>query len=226
MTNLEMGYRKTTSTLTLNTNFYYMNYSNQLVLTGALNDVGANIRTNVDKSHRAGIEVEGTLKLSSKFSWGANLTLSENKIENFTEVIYDYGTNWDEYNVITNAHKNTDISFSPNVIAGSIFSYQPFAKAEISFLTKYVGKQYLDNTSNKERSIDTYLTNDIRMSYVWTPSFIKEVTFSFLVNNIFNEEYESNGYTWGYQGGGAAFRENYYYPQAGANFLAMLAIKI
>lgn len=220
MTNLEMGYRKTTRTLMLYANFYYMNYSNQLVLTGALNDVGANIRTNVDKSHRAGIEVEGTLKISSKFNWSANLTLSENKIENFTEVVYDDG------NAVSNAYKNTDISFSPNTIAGSIFSYTPFAKAEVSLLTKYVGRQYLDNTSNKERSIDAYLINDIRVSYVWTPSFVKEITVSLLVNNIFNEEYESNGYTWGYQSGGTAFRENYYYPQAGTNFLAMLAIKI
>ena len=203
-----------------------MDYFNQLVLTGALNDVGANIRTNVDRSYRTGIELEGTLKLSTKFSWNANLTLSENKIRSFTEVVYDYGINFDEYNEVMNTYKDTDISFSPKVIAGSVFTYTPFPRTEISLLTKYVGAQYLDNTSNKQRSIDDYLINDIRMSYVWTPSFVKEITFSLLVNNILNVEYESNGYTWGYQGGGAAFRENYFYPQAGTNFLGMLAIKI
>lgn len=226
MTNLEVGYRKTTDKILLNANFYYMDYFNQLVLTGALNDVGANIRTNVDRSYRSGIELEGTFQLSPKFNWSANLTVSQNKIRSFTEVVYDYGINWDEYNEIRNRYTDTDISFSPSLIAGSVFSYLPFPKAEISLLSKYVGKQYLDNTSNDERSMDAYLINDIRLSYVWTPSFVNEITFSLLVNNIFNEEYESNGYTWGYQGGGAAFRENYYYPQAGTNFLAMLAIKI
>ena len=223
---IELGYRRVSDRITFNINYYWMNYSNQLVLTGALNDVGASIRTNVDKSYRMGLETELLIKLNEKFTWNANLTFSENKIKSFTEVLYDYGTNWDEYNVVENTYENTDISFSPRIIAGSGLSYSPVQGGEITLLTKYVGKQYLDNTSNNARSIDAYLVNDIRFSYTIRPSFVKEVGFSFLINNILDEEYESNGYTWGYLGGGDAYRENYYYPQAGTNFLAMLTFKL
>lgn len=224
--NLEVGYRYGNEKLTLNVNYYYMNYKNQLVLTGAINDVGANVRTNVDKSYRTGVEADLAYQISNKFRWSVNATLSQNKIASFTEVLYDYGANFDEYNEIRNNFKDTDISFSPNVIAGSVFSYAFFANTELSLLTKYVGKQYLDNTSNDQRSLDAFLVNDIRFTYTWRPAFVKEIGVSLLVNNIFNEEYESNGYTYGYLGGGQAYRENYYYPQAGRHFLAMLSIKL
>ena len=222
---IEAGFRSVSEKLTFSTNFYFMNYKNQLVLTGALNDVGASIRTNVDKSYRMGIETELLVKLSEKLSWNVNLTLSENKIKEFTEILYDYGPDWDEYNVVENTYNDTDISFSPRVIGGSGLSYAPFSGAEITLLTKYVGKQYLDNTTNNARSIDSYLVNDIRLGYTIHPSFAKAITFSFLINNILNEEFESNGYTWGYLGGGDAYRENYYYPQAGTNFMGMLTLK-
>ncbi len=226
MHDIEFGYRSGTDRITFNVNYYWMNYNNQLVLTGALNDVGASIRTNVDKSYRMGLESELLIKLNDKFVWNVNLTLSENKIKEFTEVLYDYGADWDEYNAVENTYKNTDISFSPRIIAGSGLSYSPMRRGEITLLTKYVGKQYLDNTSNNARSINAYLVNDVRFSYAIRPSFVKEIGFSLLINNILNEEYESNGYTWGYLGGGDAYRENYYYPQAGTNFLAMLTIKL
>ena len=93
-------------------------------------------------------------------------------------------------------------------------------------MTKYVGEQFLDNTSNKERRIEAYITNDLRFSYRWEPGFAREITFSLLVNNVLNEEYESNGYTWGYRGGGTDYRENYFFPQAGRNFMGMLTIKL
>jgi iron complex outermembrane receptor protein len=129
------------------------------------------------------------------------------------------------YNVIERNYSNSDISFSPNVIAGSGFSYFPVVHAEITLLTKYVARQYLDNTSTEARSIDPYLTNDIRLKYFWNPGFMKEISLSFLVNNILDEKYESNGYTYGYLGGGQEYRENFYYPQAGRNFMAMLVLK-
>jgi iron complex outermembrane receptor protein len=210
----------------LNINFYWMNYKNQLVLTGELNDVGAPIRTNVDKSYRSGIEIEGMINFSNQFSWNANLTLSRNKIQSFTEILYDYGINYDEFNVITNEYTNTNISFSPDVIAGSQFTYKPLAAAEITLLTKYVGEQFLDNTSNQARKIDDYLINDLRFSYTFRPRSLKEITFSFLANNLFNTLYESNGYTYGYFGGGEEFRENFYYPQAGRNYMAMVSIRL
>lgn len=223
--NLEAGYRNTTDRFTLQANYYLMQYKNQLVLTGKLNDVGASVRTNVDDSYRMGIEAEATWKISTKLNWIANATLSRNKIKKFTEVLYDYGLNFDEYNVMERSYSNTDISFSPDVIVGSGFSYFPVLNAEITLLSKYVGRQYLDNTSTEARSIDPYLTNDVRLRYTVTPKFMKEISLSFLINNILDEEYESNGYTYGYLGGGDEYRENFYYPQAGRNFMAMLIFK-
>ncbi|MBL7859207.1 MAG: TonB-dependent receptor [Cyclobacteriaceae bacterium] len=223
--NIEAGYRNVSEKFTLNTNFYWMQYKNQLVLTGALNDVGAPLRTNVDQSYRMGIEVDGLVKFTSRLQWSANFTLSQNKIKQFTEVLYDYGVNFDEYIVVENQYTNIDISFSPSIIAGSVFSYTPFKGGEVSLLTKYVGKQFLDNTANDARSIDAYFVNDIRFGYTWRPSFIKEIGLSVLLNNIFNTAYESNGYTYGYLGGGETYRENFYYPQAGRNFMVMLSLK-
>jgi iron complex outermembrane receptor protein len=203
-----------------------MDYRNQLVLTGQVNDVGASIRTNVDKSYRTGVEIEGLVKFSKSLSLNANLTLSQNKIKDFDEVLYDYGSNFDEYNEVKRTYKDTDISFSPSVIGGANLTYRPFKDGEITLLTKYVGRQFLDNTENEARSIEGYLTNDLRLSYTFRPSFLKEISISLLLNNILDVEYESNGYTWGYIGGDSEYRENYYFPQAGRNFLGMVVVKI
>ncbi|HEY0740085.1 MAG TPA: TonB-dependent receptor [Chryseosolibacter sp.] len=226
MGNLEAGWRTSGEGHRLQVNYYLMNYKNQLVLTGEINDVGASVRTNVDKSYRMGVEVDGLVKLSRKLTWNANVTLSQNKIASFTEVLYDYGANFDEYNVVENTYENTDISFSPSVIAGSALSYSPFRNFEASLLSKFVGKQYMDNTSNENRQIDSYFINDLRFAYAWRPAFVREINFSLLVNNILDEVYESNGYTWGYLAGPTAYRENYYFPQAGTNWMGMISIKI
>ncbi len=222
--NLEFGLRKSSEHHVININFYRMDYKNQLVLTGALNDVGAPIRTNVERSYRMGIELDGSIRLSSRFRWNANLTLSRNKIREFTEVLYDYGENFDEYNEVLRVFQNTNISFSPDWIAGSILSYSPTSALEISWLTKYVGDQYLDNTSNSHRKIGGYITNDFRFFWSVKPKGMRELGLSLLVNNLFDVAYESNGYTWGYLGGGAEYRENYFYPQAGRNFMAMITL--
>jgi iron complex outermembrane receptor protein len=222
---IEAGWRFRKNNFNVNVNYYLMNYQNQLVPTGKLNDVGAAIRTNVDESYRTGVEVEGMIRLSSKFSWNANITLSQNKIKNFNEVIYDYGDNFDEYNEVVNIYSNSDISFSPNVIAGSGLIFIPIKHIELGLLTKYVGKQFLDNTSNDSRSIDSYFTNDLRLSYTVKPSFMREISLSLLANNIFDVEYSSNGYTYGYRGGATEYRQNFYYPQAGRNYMMMLALR-
>lgn len=226
MQNLEAGWRNSGEAHRLQVNYYLMNYKNQLVLTGEINDVGASVRTNVDKSYRMGVEVDGLIKLSRKLTWNANLTLSDNKIETFKEVLYDYGENFDEYNVVENVYGNTDISFSPSVILGSALSFNAFKNFDVSLLSKFVGKQYLDNTSNEGRSLESYFINDLRFSYAWMPKAIREVNFSILVNNVLGEVYESNGYTWGYLAGPTAYRENYYFPQAGTNWMAMISVKI
>lgn len=223
--NLEVGYRASSDRYTISANYYLMDYRNQLVMTGALNDVGASLRTNVAKSYRTGIELEGLIKISDKLRWNVNVTVSQNKIKDFTEVLTDSGPDWDDYIVVERKYKNTDISFSPAVISGSTLSYLPFKGAEISLLTKYVGKQFLDNTATDARSIDGYIVNDVRLIYVLKPKFIKQIDFSILLNNILDEKYSSNGYTWGYLGGGDEYRENYFYPQAGRNFMAMITLK-
>ncbi|MEQ9590969.1 MAG: TonB-dependent receptor [Cyclobacteriaceae bacterium] len=225
MQDLEIGWRLKKSNYFVNVNYYMMNYKDQLVLTGELNDVGSSIRTNVDQSYRTGVEVEGMMRFSRRLSWGLNFTLSENRIKNFTEVIYDYGLAFDEFNEVKNQLSDVDISFSPSLIAGSMLTYSPFPGFESTLLTKYVGDQFLDNTSNADRQIDAYFTNDLRLTYSFQPSFMKSVSMSLLINNLLDMEYESNGYTWGYIGGGETVRQNYYYPQAGRNFIAMLALK-
>lgn len=205
----------------LKANFYYMDYTNQLVLTGELNDVGSSIRTNVDKSYRTGIEVEGTFLISKKVALNANATFSQNKINNFTEVIFDYTTDFD---VVENNYTNTDIAFSPNVIAAASINYSPVKQLNLMVQTKYVGKQFLDNTSNNNRAIDAYQTVDARISFILLPKKMKELSFHLMVNNIFNTMYSSNGYTFSYIFNDL-ITENFYYPQAGTNFLAGLVLK-
>jgi iron complex outermembrane recepter protein len=218
---IELGYRIRTAKVAFSINGYYMYYKNQLVLTGQLNDVGAYNRTNVPDSYRAGIELEGSVLLCSKLKWNANVTLSQNKIKEFTEYLDDY----DNGNQKSIVYKNTDIAFSPNVIVGSQLFYTPLKNLEIGLLTKYVGKQYLDNTSSESRIIKAYFTNDIRATYSIKPQIFKEIVFSLLLNNIFDSMYSSNGYTWGYVAGGQTVRENFYYPQAGRNFLLGVSLK-
>ncbi|WP_420576985.1 TonB-dependent receptor [Ekhidna sp.] len=223
--NLEVGYRSYGQDFSLQANYYLMDYENQLVLTGELNDVGSSIRQNVPDSYRMGVELVGAYQFTDQLRWDANLTLSRNKISNFTEVLYNYGTNFDEFNIEETQYEDTDISFSPNIIGGSQLTYSPFDGFDASLRSKYVGQQYLDNTGNEDRSIDAYFVNDLRLSYNFSVSSIENVNISLLVNNILDEKYSSNGYTFGYAGGDYVVRENYYYPQAGRNFLLALNLQ-
>ena len=217
---LEVGYRLAGTKLSFDANFYYMNYKNQLVLTGQVNGVGEAIRVNVPKSYRAGLELSATVKLAEKWKLAANTTFSQNKIKNFTETIVNYDGDADKINKFS----KTDISFSPNLIAGGQLSYNPAKNVELAWMTKYVSKQFMDNTSDVNRSLKAFFVNDIRASYSIKPKIVKELTFSLLVNNIFNHLYESNGYTYSYIYDKQVTTENFYYPQAGTNFL--LAVKV
>ncbi|GGH51150.1 TonB-dependent receptor [Dyadobacter endophyticus] len=219
--NVEAGFRTQQGKWAFSANYYLMSYKNQLVLTGQINDVGGSVRVNVPKSYRTGIELEGAVVFNNHLKWNANVTFSQNKIKNFTEYIVDY----DNGGYQTVNHGKSDISFSPNVIAGSQFTYTLRKNLELALLTKYVGKQYLDNTSTETRRLDAYLTNDIRLSWTIKPSWANEIAFNLLVNNVLNEKYESNGYTYGYIAGGALTQENFYFPQAGRNFLVGVNFK-
>ncbi|MFA5669706.1 MAG: TonB-dependent receptor [Balneolaceae bacterium] len=212
--NIETGYRGEFNRFFVGINGYGMFYNDQLILTGQVNDTGRAIRQNIPDSYRIGLELEGGVRITNYFNWAANATLSQNKIKALTEYIDDY----DNGGQITRAHKNTDIALSPSLIANSIFNYTR-SGFTTEFSSKYVAKQYLDNTQNDARSIDAYFVSDLRLAYKLQDLLsFKAVTASMLVNNIFNTEYESNGYTYGFISGGEE-RYNYYFPQAGTNFL-------
>ncbi|WP_420147234.1 TonB-dependent receptor [Spirosoma sp.] len=217
----EAGYKIQTEKLAFTANAYYMNYRNQLVLSGQLNDVGAANRVNVAKSYRAGIELELGARLAQTLRWNTNATFSRNRVQNFTE----YLDNFDDGTQQANQYRETDISFSPNVIAGSQLLYTPVKGLELGLLSKYVGQQYLDNTSNESRKLNAYFTNDIRLIYSIKPKFAQEIAFTLLFNNVLNELYESNGYTYAYVSEGKVIAENGYYPQAGRNFLAGVRVR-
>ncbi|AMQ55236.1 TonB-dependent receptor [Algoriphagus sanaruensis] len=227
LNNVEAGVRAKAGSFSYNANFYYMGYKDQLILTGQINDVGAYIRENVASSYRAGIEVDGAYQLSNVWTVGGNLTLSQNKIREFTEYIDDYSV--EDFRQETFTYSNTDIAFSPNVVGSAIIEYKPSKNLSLNWLSKYVGRQFLDNTANEARSLDAFFTNDLRISYAATPRFFKGLEVNLLINNIFNELYEPNGYTFSYFVPGGNGRElvteNFYYPQAGTNFLLGLRMK-
>ena len=217
---LEAGYHLLGQKFSFDANFYYMHYKNQLVLTGQVNGVGEAIRVNVPKSYRAGLELSATWKLAEKWQLAANTTFSQNKIKNFTETVVNYDGDADKINTFI----KTDISFSPNLISGGQLSYAPCENLEFAWLTKYVSKQFMDNTSDNNRSLHSFFVNDLRATFSVKPKVVKELTFSLLVNNLFNHLYESNGYTYSYIYDKQVITENFYYPQAGTNFL--LAVKV
>jgi iron complex outermembrane recepter protein len=168
-----------------------------------------------------GVEVEAGIKLAKTLKINANITLSSNKIKNFTEVVPNYDGDADGVNKFT----ETNISFSPSTILGSQIIFTPFKNLEFGFLSKVVGKQYLDNTSNENRKLNSYFTNDLRAIYTLKGKTLKEVNFSFLVNNLFNTLYESNGYSYSYIYEKQVVTENFYYPQAGTNVLVGVNLK-
>ncbi|MEW4923300.1 TonB-dependent receptor [Algibacter sp. 2305UL17-15] len=231
----EFGYKLKTSDFYATANLYYMNYDDQLVLTGDLDDVGDPIRQNVDKSYRAGIELQAGYKVSEHLRIDANATFSQNKIKAFNYLVYDTQYNPDtfetvSYQPVVTTFNDTDISFSPNVIFGNTLTFSPIENGSIALLSKYVGKQYLDNTSSDAKSIDAYFVNNLNISYKFQPTWIKEIALNLLVNNLFNSEYVSNGYTYSYyyrpEGStDAPITENFYYPQATTNFLVGATLK-
>ncbi|MBX2932520.1 MAG: TonB-dependent receptor [Chitinophagaceae bacterium] len=220
--NIELGTEKRTAQYYIAATTYCMLYKNQLVLTGKVNDVGAYTRVNVPNSYRLGIELQGGYVFNHWLNAGANFTLSQNKIKQFTEYIdnYDNGTQ------ITVEHTNSNITLSPSVIAAGSINFIPSKNMEISLLSKYVGKQYLDNTQNNNRSLSSFYTQDVRCIYTLKNKIFNEWNFMLQVNNVFNKLYEPNGYTFSYIYGAALTTENYYFPMAGTNFMLGINIKL
>lgn len=228
LNNIEAGVRAKAGRFSYNANFYFMDYRDQLILTGQINDVGAYIRENVESSYRAGIELDGAFQLSKSWVFGGNIAFSQNKIAEFTEYIDDYSGADFRQEAIT--YTDTDIAFSPNTVASAIIEFKPVKNLSLNWLSKYVGQQFLDNTSNESRALDAFFTNDLRISYKVQPRYFKSLELNLLINNVFNEMYEPNGYTFSYFVPGETSNrdlvtENFYYPQAGTNFLLGLSLK-
>ncbi|MEO8721458.1 MAG: TonB-dependent receptor plug domain-containing protein [Ginsengibacter sp.] len=219
---VELGIEKKNEIFNYGVTFYYMDYHNQLVNTGKINDVGAYTRTNTTKSYRAGIELQGAAILSKWMNLSGNISFSKNKIKNFTEFIDDYDQGLQKENMY---HK-TDISFSPNTVGAASVNLIPLKNAEINLQSKYVGSQFLDNTSNPSRRINSYFLENVKFSYTVFKWIFKETNFVFQVNNVFDKKYESSGYTYNYISDGKFTVENYYFPMAQINFVAAINIKL
>ena len=222
LNDFEIGWRFRKDGLRLNINTYYMLYNEQLVLTGELDDVGSPIRTNSGSSYRMGIEAEARIKLSEFFLMNTNVTLSSNKnkqtLSKFDGKIVDFG--------------KTNISFSPDVIASNTIVFSPKDNLDISFLSKYVGKQYMGNIDADNSILDSYFVNDLNLNYKINPNkTFKEIIISGLINNILDKEYVSNGYyytyddTWSVPGQTKTMDGAGYYPQATRNFLIGITLK-
>jgi iron complex outermembrane receptor protein len=251
---LEFGYRTGGAKYSAGINGFYMLYKNQLILTGALNDVGSAIRTNIDKSYRAGVEVDGRVMILPQLTWAANVTLSTNKVKNYVRVLDGVLEDYTPTGLsATQNFGKTNLAFSPSVIAGSEISYSPVKNGSIALLSKYVSRQYLDNTSNQNlpqypqtadalsnpfaanRYLDGYFVNDIRLNYNFSIKGIKNIGVTLLVNNVFSTKYESNGATYPSLIGGAVnngslagynlVNGNYFFPQAPINFLGAVSLK-
>ncbi|HMK26830.1 MAG TPA: TonB-dependent receptor [Chitinophagaceae bacterium] len=218
----ELGIEQAKNNYSWSATLYYMNYKDQLVLTGQINDVGAYTRTNIPKSYRAGIELQGNYKFNSWMNASANLALSKNKVQNFTEYIDDYDNGGQKIN----NYSSTDIALSPNIVGGATINFLPIKNLELSLLNKYVSKQYLDNTQDNSRVLDAFFVQDLRVIYTINKKLPKEINIIARVNNILNTKYEPNGYTYNYIYGGELSVNNYYFPMAGTNFMIGVNMKL
>ena len=233
----ELGYKINYNETFVFINLYNMKYHNQLVLTGRINDVGAYTRTNINNSFRQGIEIETKHKLNNKMSISGNLSISKNKIKKFTEYI----DNWDNWGQDSVVHENTDLAFSPNAIFNVITEYKISPKFFVNFSSKYVGKQYIDNTSSNDRMLDDYMVQNLQFTYDFKTSFVEKCKISLRINNIFNKEYVSNAWVYSFTSNNwdptssdpyvsKNSRNGYdmagYFPEATRNFLLAITIRI
>lgn len=219
----ELAYHYTSHDFSYSLNTYYMLYKDQLVPTGEKNNVGSNVMTNVRNSYRAGIEAVWALKITPKLRWDGNLNLSVNKIRDFQEYADLYRADGSA-GVEEKYYETSDIAYSPKVVGASILSYRPTNPFLLSLESKYVGKQYFDNTSSTDRQLDAYHVSRLKIAWDCKPSFARKLSVQLLLNNIFDLEYESNAYGGHYytQDDSGQLTDNtwaYYYPQAGRHWM-------
>ena len=221
LNDVELGFEKRTSNYNVGLTAYFMHYKDQLVLTGKINDVGAYTRTNIPKSYRAGVELVAGANITSWLKASVNGSISKNKVLDFIEYIDDYDNGGQKIN----QYSKPDIAFSPNIIGGATISFIPVKNAELSFISKYVSKQYLDNTQNESRKLNAYYTQDASLIYTISKKWLKELNIILQANNLLDKKYEPNGYTFSYYYGGSLTTENYYFPMAARNYMVGLNLK-
>ena len=223
LNDLELGWNYSKKNFHISTNFYYMQYKNQLVLTGSIDDVGNPVRQNSGESHRMGLEIESSFTISNKFSLSANSSFSQNKNKNFVTSL-----NGELINL-----GRTNISFSPNLISSINLLYSANKNLDLSLLVKHVGEQYMSNTDSDFSKLDAYSTLDFNLNYNFkNPLFFNEIVLTAVVNNVLGIKYVSNGYyytyddTWSNPNSITTIEGAGYYPQATTNYLIGLKFKL
>ena len=223
LNDLELGWNYSKKNFHISTNFYYMQYKNQLVLTGSIDDVGNPVRQNSGESHRMGLEIESSFITSNKFSLSANSSFSQNKNKNFVTSL-----NGELINL-----GRTNISFSPNLISSINLLYSANKNLDLSLLVKHVGEQYMSNTDSDFSKLDAYSTLDFNLNYNFkNPLFFNEIVLTAVVNNVLGIKYVSNGYyytyddTWSNPNSITTIEGAGYYPQATTNYLIGLKFKL
>lgn len=233
LTDWELGYAFTDTRITASANFYYMSYKDQLVLNGRLNEIGEPMAENVPNSYRCGVELMAGLRLTSWLRWDVNATLSQNRIKDYVGYVSDYNADtWDDLWSQTAIERgNTTIAFSPSVIANSVFLLN-FKGFTAQLQSQYVSRQYLDNFENDDDALDPYFVTHLHLGYAFTLPYLKRVNVGVSIYNIFNEKYETNGYSQTaalYAGGDKTqpyklSSDPRFYPMAGTNLLAHLTL--
>lgn len=225
----EVGYKFHNDMVSLGANGYLMYYRNQLILTGKINDIGEMLTENIPLSFRSGIELMGSIKPVDWLRWDVSATFSHNRIIRFKEFVDVYDANWNWTGQQSNYIGYTPIAFSPELLANSMITFTK-GNFEAGFQSQYIGKQYIDNTGSDDRSLSSYFINNLRLSYNLSVKGIRGIGLTLLVNNLFNEQYISNAWTYSYyQGDFSTNLQRYndfgFYPQAGTNFLASVKVK-
>lgn len=228
LNDFEAGYSFDRANLHAGVTFYYMDYTDQLVLTGQINEVGYPVMANVDDSYRTGVEIEASINISDKLLLGGNLALSQNRINDFVNYIdnWDYWTDPDnEPYQVQQEIGNSTLAYSPSVVSAGRIQYNVMKNVKFEWLAKYVGRQYIDNTESPEYSIDPYFVNDLRASWTVVSGAGSEFIFSMLVANILDEKYETNAWLYRYVEDGAEEYMDGYYPQAGRHIMLSVGMK-
>ncbi|HLP04731.1 MAG TPA: TonB-dependent receptor [Paludibacter sp.] len=231
----ELGYKYHTGNFSAGANAYMMYYRNQLVLTGKINDIGELLTENIPVSYRSGIELMTGVKLTDFLRWDVNATLSYNRIADFTETVNVIDENWLPTGQSVDFHyQNTPIAFSPELLANSMITFNK-GNFEAGFQSVYVGNQYVDNTGKADRRLPAYFVNNLRLKYDVPAKFVSGLSFTLLVNNLFNEKYISSAWSSPsisdnkdnpvYNQQSTVY--NYFgcYPQAGVNVLGGVTVR-